>query len=123
MKEYEIHSSANYMTEGGTEEGDYYISYRRANSAAEAEGWYAKHSKNAAATTLRWTASKRKEDKAMTEKQIQQIKDQLPAGEYLDRMYSAFEGGIRVISRGWNGAEFRYRVSFDADDNASIERM
>lgn len=23
MKEYEIHSSANYMTEGGTEEGDY----------------------------------------------------------------------------------------------------
>lgn len=59
----------------------------------------------------------------MTEKQIQQIKDQLPAGEYLDRMYSAFEGGIRVISRGWNGAEFRYRVSFDADDNANIERM
>ncbi len=37
MKEYEIHSSANYMTEGGTEEGDYYISYRWANSAAEAE--------------------------------------------------------------------------------------
>ncbi len=59
----------------------------------------------------------------MTEKQIQQIKDQLPAGEYLDRMYSALEGGIRVISRGWNGAEFCYRVSFDDDDNASIERM
>ena len=59
----------------------------------------------------------------MTEKQIQQIKDQLPVGEYLDRIYSAFEGGIRVISLGWNGAEFRYRVSFDADDNASIERM
>ena len=59
----------------------------------------------------------------MTEKQIKQIKDQLPAGEYLDRMYNAFEGGIRAISRGWNGAEFRYRVSFDADDNASIERM
>lgn len=37
MKEYEIHSSANYMTEGDTEEGDYYISYRWANSAAEAE--------------------------------------------------------------------------------------
>ena len=32
----------------------------------------------------------------MTEKQIQQIKDQLPAGEYLDRMYSAVEGGIRA---------------------------
>lgn len=37
MKEYEIHSSANYMAEGGTEEGDYYISYRWANSATEAE--------------------------------------------------------------------------------------
>ena len=59
----------------------------------------------------------------MTEKQIKQIKDQLPAGKYLDRMYSAVEGGIRAISRGWNGAEFRYRVSFDLDDNASIERM
>ena len=59
----------------------------------------------------------------MTDKQVQQIKDQLHEGEYLDRMYSAFEGGIRAISRGWNGAEFRYRVSFDADDNASIERM
>ena len=59
----------------------------------------------------------------MTDKQIQQIKEKITAGEYIDSMYSAFEGGIRVISRGWNGAEFRYRVSFDADDNASIERM
>ena len=37
MKEYEIHTSANYMTEGGTEEGNYFVSYRWANSAAEAE--------------------------------------------------------------------------------------
>ena len=59
----------------------------------------------------------------MTEKQIQQIKDQLPAGEYLDRMYSAVEGGIRAISRGWNGAEFRYRVIFGKDDSVKIERM
>lgn len=37
MKVYEIHSSANYITEGGTEEGDCYIDYRWAHSAAEAE--------------------------------------------------------------------------------------
>lgn len=37
MTEYEIHSSANYMTEGGTEEGEYFRSYRWANSTVEAE--------------------------------------------------------------------------------------
>ena len=59
----------------------------------------------------------------MTGKQIQQIKDQLPYGEYLDRVYSAVEGHMCAISRGWNGAEFRYRVCFDADGNALISRM
>ena len=59
----------------------------------------------------------------MTEKQIQQIKSQLPQGERIDRMYTAFEGGIRVISKDANGHETRYNVSFDADDNASIKKF
>lgn len=37
MKEYEIHTSANYMTDGGTEEGNYFVSYRWANNTVEAE--------------------------------------------------------------------------------------
>ena len=59
----------------------------------------------------------------MTDKQVQQIKAQLPEGEKLNRMYSAFEGGIRAISRDSSGNEYRYRVRFDAEDNAAIERM
>ena len=59
----------------------------------------------------------------MTEKQIKQIEGQLPQGEEIDRMYRAFEGGIRVISKDANGHETRYNVSFDADDNASIKRF
>jgi hypothetical protein len=63
------------------------------------------------------------EDKEMTEKQRKQIEGQLPHGEKIDRMYTAFEGGIRVITRNTAGVETRYNVSFDADDNASIERF
>lgn len=37
MKEYEIHVSANYMTSGGTEEGNYFVEYVTAEDAAEAE--------------------------------------------------------------------------------------
>lgn len=59
----------------------------------------------------------------MTEKQIKQIKALLPVDERIDRMYSAFEGGIRVISKDAAGNEYRYAVHFDADDNVSIERM
>ena len=59
----------------------------------------------------------------MTEKQIKQIKSQLPQGEKIDRMYTAFEGGIRVITKDASGRENRYNVSFDADDNASIEKF
>ena len=59
----------------------------------------------------------------MTDKQVQQIKAQLPEGEKLNRMYSAFEGGIRAISSDSSGNEYRYRVRFDAEDNATIERM
>lgn len=59
----------------------------------------------------------------MTEKQIKQIKAQLSQGERIDRMYSAYEGGIRVITKKKDGTEIRYRVHFDAEFNASIERF
>lgn len=59
----------------------------------------------------------------MTEKQIKQIKSQLPQGERIDRMYTAFEGGIRVITKDANGREIRYNVSFDANDNAIIKKF
>jgi hypothetical protein len=59
----------------------------------------------------------------MTQKQIEQVKAQLPQGERLDRMYSAFEGGIRVISKDATGREKRYAAHFDTDDNVTIEEM
>ena len=59
----------------------------------------------------------------MTDKQIRQIKDQLPAGEHIDRMYRALEGDLRVITGDRNGRETRYTVRFDAEDNATIRRF
>ena len=59
----------------------------------------------------------------MTRKQIQQIKDQLPAGETIDRMYQAYEGDIRVITKDENGYEIRYTTRFDADDNVTIKHF
>lgn len=59
----------------------------------------------------------------MTEKQLRQAASQLPQGEKLDRCYSAFEGGFRLISKKPNGTETRYKVLFDTDDNAIIERF
>jgi len=35
----------------------------------------------------------------MTDKQLKQAKSQLPQGERFDRAYSAYEGGIRLISK------------------------
>jgi predicted small secreted protein len=59
----------------------------------------------------------------MTEKQLKQAKSQLPQGEKFDRCYSAFEGGIRLISKKADGTETRYKVLFDANDNAIIEKF
>jgi hypothetical protein len=59
----------------------------------------------------------------MTDKQLQQAKSQLPQDEKFNRCYSAFEGGIRLISRKADGTETRYNVFFDADDNAYIEKF
>lgn len=64
-----------------------------------------------------------KEELEMIQKQINQVKAQLPEGERLDRMYYAFEGGIRAISKDEAGREKRYAVHFDADDNVTIEEM
>ena len=47
----------------------------------------------------------------MTEKQIKQIKAQLPQGEHIDRMYSAYEGGIRVITKKKDGTDYRRAVA------------
>ena len=59
----------------------------------------------------------------MTDKQLKQAKSQLPQGEHFDRAYSAYEGGIRVISKTKDGSEIRYKVSFDADGNATITKF
>ena len=58
----------------------------------------------------------------MTDKQFQQAISQLPAEEHFDRVYNAFEGGIRIISKDEQGNEYRYNVAFDSEDNAHIER-
>lgn len=37
MKEYEIHSTATYTTDGGTTEGSYFVEYVAAKNIAEIE--------------------------------------------------------------------------------------
>ena len=59
----------------------------------------------------------------MTDKQLRQAESQLPQGEKFDRAYSAFEGGIRLISRKADDTETRYNVHFDRDGNVTLERF
>ena len=59
----------------------------------------------------------------MTEKHINQIKAQLPGGEKIERMYRAFEGDIRFITKDRAGREKRYTVRHDAEDNVTIKEM
>lgn len=59
----------------------------------------------------------------MTDKQLRQTKSQLPQGEKFDRVYSAYEGGIRLISKTSDGCEYRYKVIFEVDNNVRIERF
>jgi len=66
---------------------------------------------------------KHTEDSAMTDKQLKQAKSQLPQGEKFDRAYSAYEGGIRLISKNAEGREFRYKVIFEADGSVRIEQF
>jgi len=59
----------------------------------------------------------------MTEKHIKQIESQLPAGEKIERMYKAFEGDIRVITRDESGCEIRYTCILDENLNVTIKRF
>jgi len=60
----------------------------------------------------------------MTNKQIEKLRRMLKKqGETLDRLYNAYEGGIRAVSKDAAGNETRYTVHFGADDSVSIERM
>ena len=59
----------------------------------------------------------------MTDKHIKQIESQLPAGEKIERMYKAFEGDIRVITRNGSGNEIRYTCILDKDLNVTIKRF
>lgn len=59
----------------------------------------------------------------MTEKHINQIKEQLPEGEKITRMYKAFEGDFRVITTNTYGKETRYTCELDRELNVKIRRF
>lgn len=59
----------------------------------------------------------------MTDKQLKQAKSQLPQGEHFDRAYSAFEGGIRLISAEGRRLGNPLQGTFEADDSVRIERF
>ena len=59
----------------------------------------------------------------MTDKHIKQIESQLPAGETIERMYRAFEGDIRVITKDKNGMEIRYTCILDENLNVTIKKF
>lgn len=52
----------------------------------------------------------------MTDKQISQVREQLPEGAQILRMYRAFEGDLRVIAKPQGlDTEVRYTVRFKDD--------
>lgn len=59
----------------------------------------------------------------MTEKQIKQVKAQLPEDETLNRMYRSYEGDIRVISRDRKGNEHRNTTRLNADMSVTLISM
>jgi len=61
----------------------------------------------------------------MSDKQMKQVKEQLPTGARVLRAYKAFEGDIRVIVRlPGEKSETRYTVKFDREtDYPNIELM
>ena len=61
----------------------------------------------------------------MNDKQMKQIKEQLPAGAKILRAYRAFEGDVRVIVRlPGETRETRYTVKWDHEnDYPRIELM
>lgn len=59
----------------------------------------------------------------MTDKHIKQIESQLPVGEQIIKIYKAFEGDIRVITKDKSGCETRYTCILDKDLNVTIKRF
>ena len=60
----------------------------------------------------------------MTNKQMEQIKEQLPAKTRILRSYMALERDIRVIVKlPGEDRETRYTIRFDADDYPHIRLM
>ena len=60
----------------------------------------------------------------MTERHIKQIEQQLPDGERINRMYRAYEGDTRVITKDRSGNETRYTVKWNpADNSVTIEKF
>ena len=54
----------------------------------------------------------------MTQKHIIQIECQIPEGERLDRIYKAFEGDTRIITRDARGWEKRYTTIYHPEDDS-----
>lgn len=53
----------------------------------------------------------------MTDQHVEQIKQQIPEGETIVKMYKAFEGDYRVITQSPNGFENRYTVVWIPETN------
>lgn len=59
----------------------------------------------------------------MTDKHLNQIKEQLPKGEKITKMYKALEGDVRVITTNPLGRETRYTCELDKELNVKIRRF
>jgi hypothetical protein len=73
--------------------------------------------------TTKGQKPKFKEENTMTDKHIKQIESQLPAGEQIIKMYKAFEGDIRVITKDKSGYEIRYTCILDENLNVTIKKF
>ena len=74
-------------------------------------------------TQPKGNTQKNRRKTTMTDKHIKQIESQLPAGEQIIKMYKAFEGDIRVITKDKSGCEIRYTCILDKDLNVTIKRF
>lgn len=58
----------------------------------------------------------------MNEKQKQQLMSQIPEGEKITKMYTAFEGDRRVVTEDKNHKETRYKMILDREGNITLEK-
>lgn len=54
---------------------------------------------------------------------LEKLEANLPGDEVIDRVYRAFEGDLRIITRDNRGKETRYTVRWDWDGNPVMFRM